>query len=133
MIHFMCSVRNDFEKFFIQEFSPEQLLDACRLEDIQKTSEAEKNNLLLALEYYFHNIPFWSNGRLATRDDIMYAAFFYVSASPLVRKWIEERGDNFGISLILDLECRRLRILCSDIDEWKRINDLVMINGNKII
>jgi hypothetical protein len=129
----MCSVRNDFEKFFIQEFSPEQLLDACRLEDIQKTSEAEKNNLLLALEYYFHNIPFWSNGRLATRDDIMYAAFFYVSASPLVRKWIEERGDNFGISLILDLECRRLRILCSDIDEWKRINDLVMINGNKII
>ena len=124
VIKLMVKVKNDFSKFFIQELNRENLLGACRMEDDQKTTQDEKNVVLVGLTYHFNGISFKTNGRTATLEDIHYAAFFYVSGSPLVRKWVEEKEFPFGITLELDLANHTTQILCSSIDDWFRINNL---------
>jgi hypothetical protein len=123
-IKFIVTVKNDFSKFFIRDISRENLLGACRMEDDQITNQEEKNDVLSALKCHFKGIPFKTNGRIATMEDIDYAAFFYVSASPLVRKWVEGNKKPFGITLELDLEQHTTNILCSSIDDWFGMNNL---------
>jgi hypothetical protein len=123
-IMFIVTVKNDFSKFLIRELKREALLGACRMEDERITTQEEKNDVLNALTYHFNGIPFITNGRIATLEDIHYAAFFYVSGSPLVRKWVEEKEFPFGITLELDLEQHKTKILCSSIDDWFRMNNL---------
>ena len=127
MIKFIVTVKSDFSKVLIREISRENLLGACRMEDGQITTQEEKNDALNALKYYFNGMPFITNGRIATMKDIHYAAFFYITASPLVRKWVEEKEFPFGIKLELDLEHHTTNILCSSIDDWLRINRLFPI------
>jgi hypothetical protein len=123
-IMFIVTVKNDFSKVLIREIRRENLLGACRMEDGQITTQEEKNDVLNALTYHFNGIPFITNGRIASLEDIHYAAFFYVSGSPLVRKWVEEKEFPFGITLELDLEQHKTKILCSSIDDWFRMNNL---------
>ena len=131
MIKFMCSVENEFNKFFIQEFSPQGVLGACQLEDTHETTELEKKDLLLCLKYFFNGIPFNCNGLPGgVKKHAMYAAFSLVTTSQTVRKWIEEKGDNFGISLVLDLECGGYKLICSSIPDWMKFNDLTELEDN---
>ena len=126
-IKFIVKVKNDFSKFFIREISRENLLGACRMEDGRITTQEEKDDVLNGLKCHFKGIPFITNGRIATMEDIGYAAFFYITASPLVRKWAEGYIHPFGISLELDLELHTTNIVCSSIDDWLRINRLFPI------
>jgi hypothetical protein len=126
-IMFIVTVKNDISKVLIREISRENLFGACRMEDDQITTQEEKNNVLKALVNHFNGIPFITNGRMARKEDIHYAALFYISASPLVRKWVEEKEFPFGITLELDLEHHTTNILCSSIDDWLRINRLFPI------
>ena len=124
MIKFIVTVKNDFSKFFIRELKREALLGACRIEDERVTTQEEKDDVLNLLKCYFKGIPFEKNGQTDTTEDISYAAFFYISASPLVRKWVEGHFHPFGITLELDLEQNTTKILCSSIDDWFRMNNL---------
>jgi len=123
-IMFIVTVKNDISKVLIREISRENLLGACRMEDGQNTTQEEKDDVINALTYHFNGMPFITNGRIATMEDINYAAFFYVSGSPLVRKWVEEKEFPFGITLEIDLEQHTTKILCSSIDDWFRMNNL---------
>jgi hypothetical protein len=123
-IMFIVTVKNDISKFLMREISRENLFGACRMEDEQITTQEEKNDVLNALTYYFKGMPFITNGHIATSSDAHIAAFIYITASPLVRKWVEERFYPFGITLELDLEEHTTNILCSSIDDWFRINNL---------
>jgi hypothetical protein len=123
-IKLIVKVKNDFSKFFIQELNRENLLGACRMEDDQITTQEEKDDVLNALSYHFKGIPFITNGHFAKSSDAHYAAFVYITASPLVRKWAEGHLHPFGITLELDLEKYTTQILCSSIDDWFRINNL---------
>ena len=127
MIKFIVTVKSDFSKVLIREISRENLLGACRMEDGQITTQEEKNDVLNALTYYFKGMPFITNGHIATSSDAHIAAFIYITASPPVRKWVEERFYPFGITLELDLEHHTTNILCSSIDDWLRINRLFPI------
>ena len=127
MIKFIVTVKSDFSKVLMRDISRENLLGACRMEDDRITTQEEKNDVLNALKYHFYSRPFITNGRIATIDDIHYAAFFYITASPLVRRWAEERIHPFGITLELDLEQHETNILCSSIDDWLKINRLFPI------
>jgi hypothetical protein len=123
-IMFIVTVKNDISKFLMREIRREDLFGACRMEDDQITTQEEKNDVLNALTYYFKGIPFITNGHVATSSDAYFAAFVYITASPLVRKWVEERFYPFGITLELDLEQHETNILCSSIDDWFKINNL---------
>lgn len=123
-IMFIVTVKNDISKFLIREISREDLFGACRMEDDQITTQEEKNDVLNALTYYFKGIPFNRNGLVASISDAYFAAFVYVKASPLVRKWVEGHIAPFGITLELDLEQNTTNILCSSVDDWFRINNL---------
>jgi hypothetical protein len=127
MINFIVTVKNDFSKALIREISRENLLGACRMEDGQITTQEEKDSVLNALKYHFYGRPFITKGRIATMEDIHYAALFYISASPLVRKWAEGYIHPFGITLELDLEQHTTKIFCSSIDDWLNINRLFPI------
>ncbi len=126
-IMFIVTVKSDFSKVIMSEITRENLLGACRMEDGQITTQEEKNDVLNALTYHFNGMPFITNGRIATMKDIHYAAFFYITASPLVRKWVEEKEFPFGITLELDLEQHTTNILCSSIDDWMEINRLFLL------
>lgn len=127
MIKFIVTVKNDFSKFFIQELKREILLAACRMEDERISTQEEKNDVLDALKCHFKGISFKTNGRTATMEDINYAAFFYITTSPLVRKWVEGHIPPFGITLELDLEQHKTKILCSSVDDWFRMNNLYQL------
>lgn len=129
-IMFIVTVKNDISKFLMREIRREDLFGACRMEDDQITTQEEKNDVLNALSYYFKGIPFVTNGHIATDRDAYFAAFVYITASPLVRKWVEERFYPFGITLELDLEQHETNILCSSIDDWFRINNLYQFKIN---
>jgi hypothetical protein len=129
-IMFIVTVKNDISKFLMREIRREDLFGACRMEDDQITTQEEKNDVLNALKYYFKGIPFITNGHVATSSDAYFAAFVYITASPLVRKWVEERFYPFGITLELDLEQHETNILCSSIDDWFRINNLYQFKIN---
>lgn len=124
LIKLFVKVKNDFSKFFIHELKRENVLGACRMEDDKITTQEEKDDVLNALSYYFKGIPFVTNGHIATDRDAYFAAFVYITASPLVRKWVEEKEFPFGITLELDLENYTTQILCSSINDWFRMNDL---------
>ena len=124
MIKFIVTVKNDFSKFLIREISRGNLLGACRMEDDQITTQEEENDLLDVLKCYFKSIPININGRNGTINDVHYASLDYISASPLVRKWVEGNVNRFGITLQLDLEQHTTIITCDTIDDWFRKNNL---------
>lgn len=128
MIKFIVTVKNDFSKVLLQEITREQLLGACRMEDTVQSTEEEKSEVLTCLEYYFNDTPFIINGRISSINDALYSSFFYISASPLVRRWVEENNQSFGITLELDLVDHTTKILCSSINDWLSINRLISIN-----
>jgi hypothetical protein len=124
VIKFIVTIKSDFTKVLIQQFHREQVLGACGMEDAQKTTEQEKNEMLLALDYYFSGIPFITNGRVCTNNDVLYAAFALVTASDLVRKWVEKRDQPFGITLDLDLNTHTYKLYCDSVEGWYRRNRL---------
>ena len=127
MIKFIVTVKSDFSKVLMRDIRRENLLGACRMEDDRITTQEEKDDVLNVLKHHFYDRPFITNGRIATIDDIHYAAFCYITASPLVRKWAEGYIQPFGITLELDLEQHTTKIFCSSIDDWLRINRLFPI------
>lgn len=129
-IMFIVTVKNDITKFIIREISRENLFGACRMEDDQITTQEEKNDVLNALKHHFNGIPFITNGHIATNRDAYFAAFVYITASPLVRKWVEGFYHPFGITLELDFEQHTTNIKCSSIDDWFRMNGLYQIEVN---
>ena len=129
MIKYIVTVKNDFTKVLLGELIREQLLGACRMEDTQRTTEEEKKEVLTCMEYHFNNIPFISNGHIGTKDDALYSSFFYITASPVVRRWVEKNNQPFGITLELDLDQHTANIKCSSIKEWLKINRLIPIKN----
>ncbi len=128
MIQFIVTVKNDFRKVLLRELSREQLLGACRMEDTIQTNEEEKTEVLTVMEYYFNNITFITNGHIGSRYDALDASFFYITASPDVRHWVEEKNEPFGITLELDLEEHTANLQCSSIEDWMKINRLIPLN-----
>jgi hypothetical protein len=124
MVKLMVSVRRDFSKFIVHDFHREQILGACRIEDSRKTTNQEKNDMLLCLQYYFNGVPLLKNGDVFDINYALCAAFSYVTASAEVRRWIESDQESFGITLSLDLENCTCNLCCTSTEEWYRRNQL---------
>ncbi len=127
MIKLIVTDKNNFSIVLIDSYDRESLLSACREEDEHKTTQQEKNQILDTLKFYLTNKPFIINGHMATKYDALYAAFLYVSASPLVRKWVEGNSQPFGITLEFDLINHTTDIKCSSIDVWLSMNQLIQV------
>lgn len=121
MIKFIVTEKNNNGKYLIQEFRKKIVLEACRVEDKQKSTEEELNAVLKIICYYFNGIPFITNRGIGTKEDALYAAFYFITASPLVKKWAEKSKEPFSISLEIDHLNQTTEIKCVPNTDFFRV------------